>query len=79
MTPLNIIDAIAILGAVAGCAIALSPKAIRHTGAALLSHADALETYYSVRRESLAEWRQRLGLNQSAAFDALVARLDEAE
>lgn len=76
---LNIIDVIAILGAVASCAVALSPKALRYTGAALLARADALETYREVHAESMHEWRGRLGLNDSPTMAALVERLKEAE
>lgn len=76
---LNIIDVIAILGAVASCAVALSPKALRYAGAALLARADALETYRAVYTESIYEWRGRLGLNDSPTIAALVEPLKEAE
>lgn len=56
------IESVAVLALAGVLAIGSSPKALRHLAAALIAHAEALESYRRARIEGLHEWRSRLDL-----------------
>lgn len=56
------VEAIAILALAGVLAIGSSPRALKHLAAALIAHAEALESYRRARIGGLHEWRSRLDL-----------------
>lgn len=70
-----IVESIAILAAVALCALGVSPSALRHVAARLIAHAEGLEAFRRTRVEAIHYWRGQLGLDPAARLRTWEERL----